>query len=108
MKTYSTSLQDVQNEVHRQIVRDWSTWTNERKQAVSVVGLTEEAGEVAGLFKRQLRHLPKDLVRCTPEHFVEELGDVLWYLVAVCDVYGIPLEGLWEYNMKKLEDRYGL
>ena len=37
----------------------------------------------------------------------EELGDVLWYVTAAAACKGYTLEDLYNYNVKKLEDRYG-
>ena len=67
------------------------------------LGLAEEAGEVAGLATRELwKQMPQD-----PDHWLEELGDVLWYLTAAAACRGYTLEDLYNYNVKKLEDRYG-
>ena len=67
------------------------------------LGLAEEAGEVAGLATRELwKQMPQK-----PEHWLEELGDVLWYLTAAAACRGYTLEDLYNYNVKKLEDRYG-
>lgn len=102
-----STLTDVQNEVARQIRRDLSGHDTLKLRSIMNAGLTEEAGEVSGLFKRELRDLPKDRVRCTREHYVEELGDVLWYLVGVAYTHGIELQEIWDSNISKLEDRYG-
>ena len=101
------NLNEVHNEVVSQIQRDLSHHSTLALKSIMVSGLAEEAGEVAGLFKRELRNLPKDQLRCTREHYVEELGDVLWYLVGVAYTHDIDLQELWDYNIKKLEDRYG-
>lgn len=67
------------------------------------LGLAEEAGEVAGLATRELwKQIPQ-----TPDAWLEELGDVLWYLTAAAACQGYTLEDLYNYNVKKLEDRYG-
>ena len=66
------------------------------------LGLAEEAGEVAGLATRELwKQIPQN-----PDHWLEE-GDVLWYLTAAAACRGYTLEDLYNYNVKKLEDRYG-
>ena len=67
------------------------------------LGLAEEAGEVAGLATRELW---KAMTQ-NAEHWLEELGDVLWYLTAAAACRGYTLEDLYNYNVKKLEDRYG-
>lgn len=102
-----STLKEVHDEIVRQIRRDLSEHTPLELRSIMNAGLTEEAGEVSGLFKRELRNLPKDRVRCTREHYVEELGDVLWYLVGVAYVHGIELQEIWDHNVSKLEDRYG-
>ena len=67
----------------------------------------EEAGEVSGLVKRTLRNFEKDKSAQNIDRWVEELGDVLWYVTAVASIMEIPLEYIWEQNCKKLEARYG-
>lgn len=102
-----TTLNEIQRSICAQIARDLSHHSNLALKSIMISGLTEEAGEVAGLFKRELRNLPKDQLRCTREHYVEELGDVLWYLTGVATTHGITLQELWDYNVQKLEERYG-
>ena len=102
-----STLQEVHSNIVDQINRDLSHHNELKLKSIMIAGLTEEAGEVAGLFKRELRNLPKDQLRCTREHYVEELGDVLWYMVGVAHTHGITLQELWDYNIKKLEERYG-
>ena len=102
-----TTLKEVQENIFSQIERDLSHHSNLALKSIMISGLAEEAGEVAGLYKRELRNLPKDQERCTREHYVEELGDVLWYLTGVAITHGITLQELWDYNIQKLEERYG-
>ena len=101
------TLQDVQRDIHNQITRDYDGRSRNTIQQMMVLGLVEEAGEVAGIFKRIYRNFERDRSHITKEHLIEELGDVLWYLTALCDSYGITLEDIYEKNVKKLEDRYG-
>lgn len=101
------NLCEVQVSILNQMKRDFSDKSPERVTSMCICGLAEEAGEVAGLHKRELRQGPMDAARCTHEKFVEELGDVLWYLVAVCNCYQIDLDDLWQYNEEKLRARYG-
>lgn len=100
------TLQKVSDTVVAQLVHDYGG-ASERLKDLCVHGLTEEAGEVAGLRKRQLRHNSRDTGRATREEFVEELGDVLWYLTACCALYDTSLEEIWLMNQVKLEERYG-
>lgn len=74
------------------------------KDAVShwVVGLTEEAGEVAGLIKHRY-YCNEDI---PDEVIAEELGDVLWYISALCNELGLNLTTVAELNLAKLKHRY--
>lgn len=101
------TLREVDVEIAKQIDRDLSDRVEQELKSIMIAGLAEEAGEVAGLYKRELRNFEKDRARCTTEKYVEELGDVLWYLVGVAYTHGITLEEIWNYNVQKLEERYG-
>ena len=59
-----------------------------------------EAGEVGGAYKKEIR----DRVDNT-ELIIDELGDVLWYLQRLCDVYDIKISELMVNNMDKLFNR---
>jgi hypothetical protein len=72
-------------------------------QSFAVMGLNEEAGEVAGLACRECwKKIPMPRYK-----WLQELGDVLWYLTAATMAKGLTLEELWQYNVEKLEGRYG-
>lgn len=68
-----------------------------------VMGLLEEAGEVAGLFKRLLRGDYSPDVATTKLH--KELGDILWYLSQVAFDNGFKLSEIAQENLNKLESR---
>lgn len=55
------------------------------------LGLGSEAGEVAGLRKKKMRHG----ATVTDEMVADELGDVLWYLVIMSHALGFPLPEAW-------------
>ena len=65
------------------------------------LGLTEEAGEVAGKRKRFLR----DEGNIDRDDLCKELGDVLWYASQIADKYHISFNEVAEMNIIKLEDR---
>lgn len=102
-----TTLADVQKEVNRQIQRDYGNRPYDEVMMMLHFGLAEEAGEVAGLVKRVLRDFPKDKARTARENFIDEMGDVLWYLAACCISHGTTLDELWIHNIDKLKRRYG-
>lgn len=75
-----------------------------------VHGLTEEAGEVAGVMKRFhrgdekyrfLNHLSAD----AREKLLDEIGDTLWYIAMIADELETPLEAVAQRNIDKLADR---
>ena len=65
------------------------------------LGLTGEAGEVADLIKKS-QYIDGSI---DWSHLEEELGDVLWYLQALCNVIGFSIEDLAKANVKKLAKR---
>jgi NTP pyrophosphatase (non-canonical NTP hydrolase) len=68
-----------------------------------VLGIANEAGEVAGKLKKHIRG-DKSLVE-TKEEMLKELGDVLWYLAGAATVFQLTLAEIASYNIGKLEDR---
>ena len=67
-----------------------------------VFGLVGETGEIADLLKKHIFHKhPLDRQRLQ-----DELGDVLWYVAALCIIYEIPLDAIARGNIDKLTVRY--
>lgn len=65
------------------------------------LGLASEAGEVAGLVKKEIRDSPE----YDPEKWKGELGDVVWYLTRLCTFFGFTLQELMDHNCAKLQSR---
>lgn len=61
------------------------------------LGLTSEAGEVAGKVKKLYRDGKLDIGA-----LIYEIGDVFWYLARLCDACGYEAEDVIEINYKKL------
>jgi NTP pyrophosphatase (non-canonical NTP hydrolase) len=70
-----------------------------------VLGLTNEAGEVAGKIKKIFRDKEGNFGDAEREALKAELGDVLWYISQVCTELDIPLDEVAEANIAKLLDR---
>lgn len=71
----------------------------------ATLGLTGEAGEVANQVKKVLRD---DNEAVTPERrdkIIDELGDVQFYLAAVCNELGIDIREVLVNNINKLDKR---
>jgi len=67
------------------------------------IGIGTEAGEVQDLFKKRIMYGKNVQV----SDFVDELGDLLWYIGVACNTLGISFEEVMEKNYKKLSVRYG-
>ena len=70
--------------------------------ACHAMGLSGEAGEVTDYLKKCIFHghkFDKDIL-------VKELGDVMWYIAALCTTEGVTLEEVMEKNIEKLLIRY--
>ncbi len=66
------------------------------------LGIGGEAGEVIEHIKKFVYHgkpLDKDAV-------AKEIGDVLWYLGALCNTLGLHLDQVMSLNVAKLRNRY--
>jgi NTP pyrophosphatase (non-canonical NTP hydrolase) len=70
------------------------------------LGLTSEAGEVAGKLKKLIRDAdPNNPSEEWVQMMASEMGDVLWYLARLADELGLSLSQIAEDNMDKLLDR---
>ena len=100
----SFTCEDMEASIRKQMqVSDLNRLSGSSALCHAVCGLTEEAGEVAGLLKREVFR-ENDVPR---ERWVEELGDVLWYLIAVAKEQSITLDEIFMYNQVKCTERYG-
>ena len=64
----------------------FAKYPKRREKEYLMIGLMNEAGEVGGAFKKEIRdHVDNtDLI-------IDEMGDVLWYLTRLCDFHGIRI-----------------
>ncbi len=69
------------------------------------LGLTNEAGEVAGKIKKLFRDRGGQLDEAVRADLLSELGDVLWYLTQIAVELGFTLEEVAAHNIAKLADR---
>lgn len=86
-----------------QALRTARSYDNQKLElAVRMLGLLGEPGEVSEIIKKYLGHdQPLDIDKLTLE-----LGDVLWYIAALCDTLGITLEDVAAANLQKLRERH--
>jgi NTP pyrophosphatase (non-canonical NTP hydrolase) len=80
--------------------RRTARYPSDKEKEYLMIGLMNEAGEVGGAFKKEIRDdiNNRDLI-------IDEMGDVLWYLTRLCDVYDVSISELMANNMTKLFGR---
>ena len=71
------------------------------------LGLNGEVGEVTELDKKELYSDCHKKRNEEMEPVIGELGDVMWYLTALCQTYGITLEEVMQHNYNKIVGRFG-
>jgi NTP pyrophosphatase (non-canonical NTP hydrolase) len=69
------------------------------------LGLTNEAGEVAGKIKKVFRDKDGVIGDADREALKAELGDVLWYLAQVATELDLSLDDIAQHNLDKLMSR---
>ena len=70
-----------------------------------LLGLVGESGEIAEKFKKIYRDDQGKLTAEQLKDIEKELGDVLWYINALCCYLGLQLEDVAEKNLDKVLDR---
>ena len=70
------------------------------------LGMTSEAGEVAGKVKKLIRD-GEDMegFELKKIAIASEIGDVLWYCAMMAKEVGVPLNDIMKENLKKLHSR---
>lgn len=76
--------------------------TKENMLLNGILGAAGESGELADLIKKELfQGHPHDR-----DHYIEECGDVLYYLALIAEALGTTLESVAITNNRKLWERY--
>lgn len=71
----------------------------------AILGLTSEAGEIAGAYKKIIRDKDGHIDADSGTNLIKELGDVLWYAAAVARELNTSLEVVAQMNLNKLASR---
>jgi NTP pyrophosphatase (non-canonical NTP hydrolase) len=69
------------------------------------LGLAGEAGEVAEKVKKLMRDHGGVMSPERRDALKKELGDVLWYVAALCSELNLTMSEVAEHNIAKLRDR---
>lgn len=70
-----------------------------------VLGLCGEAGEVAEKVKKLIRDKDGVVNESDRQAIAKELGDVLWYLAALCKEFNLDMGQVAQSNLDKLAAR---
>mgnify|MGYP006244399023 FL=1 len=87
-------------ETYREWTRTTAVYPKEKEEEYLMIGLANEVGEVLGKYKKQ--------VRGDGDKYKEirgELGDVMWYMARLFDMYDMTLVEVLHENYLKLTDR---
>lgn len=68
----------------------------------AAIGLSTESGEVLDMLKKHIYYGRK----LDEVNFIEELGDLLWYVGVAVDALGTTFEEVQRINVMKLKERY--
>ena len=67
----------------------------------SLFGMASEVGEINSIFQH---HYQGEIVE--KEKLEKELGDLMWFIIEFCDMYGIDPSYMLRTNINKLKKRY--
>jgi NTP pyrophosphatase (non-canonical NTP hydrolase) len=70
-----------------------------------VLALASEAGEVAGKVSKMFRDEGGALTEQRKQEILLELGDVLYFVSAICTALDVPLEQVANMNLQKIASR---
>ena len=87
-------------DMYSQFVEDKMITKGRERLIENALGLTGEAGEVSEKIKKLFRDN-----RIDDDAVLKELGDVLFYTVALSNIFGGSLVKIIELNMEKLNAR---
>ena len=87
-------------ETYREWTRTTAEYPKDREEEYLLIGLANEVGEVLGKYKKQVRGDGSKY-----KEIREELGDVMWYMARIFDMYDMKLIEVLHENFVKLMDR---
>jgi NTP pyrophosphatase (non-canonical NTP hydrolase) len=91
----------------RKAIQTKKPWDNKALEIADCgLGLTGEAGEVADMLKKHISgSKPFDAEGLWK--LKHEIGDIMWYIAALCDAFDFDMGDIAEKNIEKLRKRHG-
>ena len=87
-------------DLYENLASETAIFPKEKALEYLALGLTSEAGEVAGKVKKLIRDGKGD-----KKAIASEIGDVLWYCAMLAKETEVPLNDIMKDNLKKLYSR---
>ena len=87
-------------ETYKKWKREVAVYPKELEEEYLMIGLANEVGEVLGKYKKQLRGDGDKY-----KEIRSELGDVMWYIARLFDMYDMEMIEVLHENYLKLTDR---
>ena len=93
-------------DLYEKLARETAIFPKEKALEYLALGLTSEAGEVAGKVKKLIRD-GEDVEGFEMKKIAiaSEIGDVLWYCAMMAQEVGVPLNDILQENLRKLHSR---
>ena len=93
-------------DLYERLAGETAIFPKEKALEYLALGLTSEAGEVAGKVKKLIRDgEDKEGFELKKIAISHEIGDVLWYCAMMAREVGVPLNTIMAENLKKLHGR---
>lgn len=67
----------------------------------ALFGMASEVGEIHSIFQHHYQGEPVQV-----EQIEKELGDLMWFVIELCDMFGIDPSHMLKANVTKLKKRY--
>ena len=93
-------------DLYERLAGETAIFPKEKALEYLALGLTSEAGEVAGKVKKLIRDgEDKEGFELKKIAISHEIGDVLWYCAMMAKEVGVPLADIMQENLDKLHSR---
>jgi NTP pyrophosphatase (non-canonical NTP hydrolase) len=93
-------------DLYERLAGETAIFPKEKALEYLALGLTSEAGEVAGKVKKLIRDgEDKEGFELKKIAISHEIGDVLWYCAMMASEVGVPLNTIMKDNLEKLHSR---
>ena len=92
----------VEENTYKEFTRKTAQYPKEREMDYLMIGLANEVGELLGKYKKMIR---RDSTKQSVDGWIGEMGDIMWYMMRICDVLDVTLQEVLDYNIAKLTKR---